>query len=107
VVIRDLYVVSVAIPPHEADAELVVDGNTVLAIPVMLQLFQSIAGRNSQILHSGGCVEHGQFLPGGFPQIRWGHSLAFPRVPELLRAFVREGLNHEESLINVVNNVKH
>src|ERR1017187_2275283 len=54
VVIRYLYVVGIAIPPHEAHAELVVDGNTVLAFPVMAQLFQPVAGRNSQILHSRG-----------------------------------------------------
>ncbi len=54
VVIRYLYVVGIAIPSHEAHAELVVNGNAVLAFPVMVQLFQPVAGRNSQILHSRG-----------------------------------------------------
>ena len=49
VVIRYLHVVGVAIPPHEAHAELVIDGNTVLTFPVMLQFFQSVASRNPQI----------------------------------------------------------
>jgi hypothetical protein len=40
----------IAIPPHEAHAELVINGNTVLAFPVMAKLFQSVAARNSQIL---------------------------------------------------------
>jgi hypothetical protein len=31
VVIRYLYIVGIAIPPHEAHAELVIDGNAVLA----------------------------------------------------------------------------
>ena len=107
VVIRYLYVVGIAIPPHEAHAELVVDGNTVLAFPVMVQFFEPVTGRNSQILHSRGRVEHGQFLPGSFSQIRRGHSLAFPRVPELFRALVCESLDREESLMCVVNNVQH
>jgi hypothetical protein len=45
VVIRDLYVVGLAIPPHEAQAEPLVDSDTVLAFTVMAQLFQPIAGR--------------------------------------------------------------
>jgi len=49
VVIRYLHIVGVAIPPHEAHAELVIDGNTVLASPVMLQFFHSVAARNPQI----------------------------------------------------------
>ncbi len=39
VVIRDLNVVGIAIPPREAHAKLVVDGDTVLAFPVVAQLF--------------------------------------------------------------------
>jgi len=46
VVIRYLYVVGIAFPPHEAHAELVVDGNTVLAFPVMAQLFQPALARS-------------------------------------------------------------
>src|SRR6266481_1679517 len=65
-VIRYLHVVGVAIPPHEAHSELVIDGNTVLAFPVMVQFFQPVAARNPQILQSGGGVEHGQLLPGRF-----------------------------------------
>jgi len=53
-VIRDLYVAGIAIPPREAQAELLVDSDTVLAFTVMAQLFQPIAGRNSQIIKSGG-----------------------------------------------------
>jgi len=71
----------------------------------MLQLSSRLP-EEFAILHSGGCVEHGQFLPGGFPQIRWGILWLFP-VSQNPSCFVREGLNHEESLINVVNNVKH
>src|ERR1035441_5668004 len=50
VIVRNLYVVGIAIPPNEAHAELVINGNTVLAFPVMLQLFQSAAGRDPQVL---------------------------------------------------------
>jgi hypothetical protein len=51
-VIRDLYVVGIVIPPQEAQAELLVDSDSVLAFTVWAQLFQPIAGRNSQIIKS-------------------------------------------------------
>src|SRR5271155_5749508 len=54
VVIRYLYIVGIAVPPHKAHAELIVDPNAVLAFPVMAQLLQPVAGRNSQILHPHG-----------------------------------------------------
>jgi len=54
VVIRYLYIVRMAISPHEAHAELVIDGNTVLAFSVMAELFESVTGRNSQIFQSYG-----------------------------------------------------
>jgi hypothetical protein len=95
VVIRYFYVVGIAIPPHEAQAELLVDRNTVLAFTVMAQLFQSVSWRSSQILESGGCVEHGQFLSRSLSRIRGRHSPAFSCVPEILRTLVREGLDHE------------
>ena len=54
-------------------------------------------------------MEHGQFLPGGLSQIRRGHSLALARVPELFRVgtmLSAEGLDHNQSLMGLVNNVK-
>ena len=96
VIIRYLYIVRMAISPHEAHTELVIDGNTVLAFPVVAQFFESVTGRNLQILHSYGRVKHSQFLSGRFSEVRRGHSLTFSRIPELFCAFVSESLNQRE-----------
>jgi len=50
VVIRYLYIEGVAVAPDEAQAELIVDPNAVLAFPVTAQVLQSVARRNSQVL---------------------------------------------------------
>ena len=98
VVIRYLYMEGVTILPDEAYAELVVDPDTVLAFSIPVQSFQSVAGRDSQILQLSSRVEHGQFLPGRASQVRRRHSLALACVPKLLRAFIREGLDHFSQL---------
>jgi hypothetical protein len=46
--------VGIAVAPHEAHAELIVDANAVLAFSITVQLFQPVAGRDSQILQSHG-----------------------------------------------------
>jgi len=50
VVIRYLYIEGIAVAPHEAHAELIVDPNAMLSHPVVAQLLQPVAGRNSQNL---------------------------------------------------------
>jgi hypothetical protein len=49
VVISYFYVEGIAIPPHEAHAELIIDPNAVLAFPATPQGLKPVAGRNSQI----------------------------------------------------------
>jgi hypothetical protein len=50
VVIRYLDIKGVTVPPDETHAELIVDSNAVLAFPVTVQLFETVARRNSQVL---------------------------------------------------------
>jgi hypothetical protein len=50
VVIRDLHLIGIAVPPNETHAELIVDPNAVLAQSVTAQLLQPVAERNAQIL---------------------------------------------------------
>jgi hypothetical protein len=94
VVIRYLYVEGITVTPHEANAELIVNSNAVLARSVIAQVLEPVAGRNSQILQPPGGMEHGQFFLSGAPQVCRGHSLALACVPEFLRTLVREGLDH-------------
>jgi hypothetical protein len=54
VVIRYFHLIGIAVPPHEAQAELVVDPNAMLTVPITAQPFQPVTGRNSQILQSPG-----------------------------------------------------
>jgi hypothetical protein len=54
VVIRYLYIEGIAVPPHEAHAELIVDPNAMLSDSVAAQLLQPVAVRNSQIFQPPG-----------------------------------------------------
>ena len=93
-VIRYLYVEGIAVPPHEAHAELIVDPNTVLPRSAVAQLLKPVAVKDSQILQPPGRVEHRQLFPGGVSQVRRRHSLALARIPKFLRVLIREGLDH-------------
>jgi len=54
VVIRYFHVEGIAIPPHEAYAELIVDSDAMLSHAVPAQLLQPVARRNPQILQPAG-----------------------------------------------------
>ena len=49
-VVDDFHVVGVAIPPHEADAILIIDPDAVLALALAVQRFQPVSGRHTQKL---------------------------------------------------------
>ena len=59
-VIHDFDVMRIGVSPPEADTPLVVDSNAVLTFPVSCQSFQSIAGRNSQIIDRLSSIQHRQ-----------------------------------------------
>ena len=54
-VIDDLNVVCVAIPPSEADPPLIVDPDAVLALAISLERFKPITGRRPKIV-KGACI---------------------------------------------------
>jgi hypothetical protein len=70
VVVDDLDVVCVAAEPTEANTELVVDADAVLAEPIADQLFKTVRWRNLQVGKSGSCVEHDKFAEGNALKIR-------------------------------------
>jgi len=94
VIVGDLNIVGVAVPPHEAHPELIIDANAVLALSVTAEFFQPIAGRNSQILQAKARMQRGQFPLSDISQIRRRHPLALACVPKLFRVPVRERLDH-------------
>ena len=52
VIVHDFYVVRVSISPYEANPPLIVYANAVLPLPIALQGFQAVLGRNAQIFQS-------------------------------------------------------
>jgi hypothetical protein len=58
VVIDDLDVVCISGSPAETDPPLGVDPNAMLAGPIPLQLLQTIARRQPQIIERRRCIEH-------------------------------------------------
>ncbi len=45
-IVDDLYFVCVAITPHEADAESVIDSDAVLSSPITFERFESVTRKN-------------------------------------------------------------
>jgi len=56
-VVDDFHVVGVALPPHEADAILIIDPDAVLALALAVQRFQPVSGRHTQIIQRHGGVQ--------------------------------------------------
>jgi len=91
-VIHNLDLIRVAVAPDKAYAPLVVDPNTVLALTVARQLFESVSARNGQVSQFRGEMYLVQFSPchalNGFkPPHR------FP-AKETLRAGATERADH-------------
>ena len=56
-IVDDLDFVSVAVTPHEADAESIVDSNAVLSVPVTFERLQAVAWEDGQVRESMGRVQ--------------------------------------------------
>jgi hypothetical protein len=85
--------------PHEANAVLVIDANTVLPGPISLQRLQSVSGRSAQIIQIHGGLELVQLPPGN--RLNACPSSAGTGFKDLLRISVLEALNHPEQRYNV------
>ena len=64
VIIHNFYVVRISVPPHKADAVLVVDADAVLADTVALECLEAVARRNSKVVEPTGDLELAQLSPG-------------------------------------------
>jgi hypothetical protein len=95
-IVGDLNFVCVAITPHEADAESIVDSDAVLSGPAALERLQAVAGEDGQVLESMGCMQLLQ-LPLSDPR----HRSEFPRYvtgKEPFGIFVTKRPNHTYSV---------
>ena len=79
VVIRYLNIVGITVPAeHKAHTELIIDPNTVLAFPVVVQLFQSIAGRIRKSSTFTAELSMASFLLATFRRFAGGIPLLLP-----------------------------
>ncbi len=65
-IVNNLDLIRIAIPPAEGNAPLIIDANTVLARSVAFEFLQAVAGRNSQVFELLGGVNEPE-LPQHHP----------------------------------------
>jgi hypothetical protein len=96
VVVHDLDVVRITFTPQKADTPLIVDADTVLAIPVTVQRFEPIARRRRQVPQLRRAVQ--------LPQLSSGYLLdglkspAAAAMKQPLGFLAAKRLNHKFSL---------
>jgi hypothetical protein len=93
VVIHYLHVVRITCLPAEAYPPLIINPDAVLSIPIVLELLQSIPGRNREICKSIRCVENQQ-LSESRPRDVWGPPADGLSQKETLGLTISEALNH-------------
>jgi hypothetical protein len=105
-IVRNLYLVSVAVTPNETNAPLAVDTDTVLACTVAAQGLQMIAGRRRQIGQSVRRIELTEFskrYPFNALEASYGFSLvearrfARSKRPDHISSVYWEALNVNRS----------
>jgi hypothetical protein len=76
VVVNDFDRIRAGFAPDEADPELVVDANAVLAMAVSPKLLQTVAWRDAQIVETGCGIKDGELAVGNAGDA--------PKPPDLL-----------------------
>jgi hypothetical protein len=102
VVIHDLNAGRSGGGPREADAILVVDPNAALPPSITFERFEPVAGRRSQVCQRFSRVQLIQLPLRDGPQASWAATAGLLRIQivvDVLRTFVREGLNHAVSVL--------
>jgi hypothetical protein len=94
VVVGDLHLMCAVFSPNETNAELVIDANAVLPIPVAFQWFQPVAGRASQFVEVHHRLNPKQ-LSDGYRLNRCPTSIR-SGFKEFLCIGVFEALNHPQ-----------
>src|SRR5438067_7431495 len=96
VVVLAADIVRIVCLPPERDPVLLVDANTVLALPVSSPGFQAVARHRGQILKPLGTVEHRQLPMHNRPQLprHAARGLAVSPFPEVRGRGIRERLDH-------------
>ena len=105
-IVDDFHVVGFALPPHEADAILIIDPDAVLVLALAVQQLQPVSRRHPQIIqrHRGMQQEELLECPNSHTG---GNPSASPRLPKLLRIRIPEARYHAEILPRYSSIVKH
>jgi hypothetical protein len=104
VVVNDLNIEGAAIFPTEADTPALVDPDTMLTPPVSLQGFQTIAGRDPQVLKKPRPVKVEKFSTCGTLQRAKARYRQI--VKQSLSRLVSEGLDHRASIVRETSYLK-
>jgi hypothetical protein len=86
-VVYDLNFVWFTFDPGEADTILVIDPNTILALPLALEGLQLVAGRYSQLLQQAYGIELIELSPRHAPQTLRAGTPSLGGVPAVERVF--------------------
>jgi hypothetical protein len=105
-VVDDFHSVGVALPPHEANAILIIDPDAVLALAFAVQRLQPVSGRHAQIIQRHRGMQQEELLERPNSQIG-GNPSAAPRLPKLLSIRIPETRYHVGILLRYGSSVKH
>ena len=101
-VIDNLNVFRISSCPAKAYPELVIDPDRMLAVAITFELFQTVAGRASQIVESNRRIQHDQFPPRQANEIS---RKAFPRslaIENRLGMQVIKARDHQGSPLSLI-----
>jgi hypothetical protein len=85
VVVDNFHMISIPVPPHEANSPLIIDPNTMLPFSVAMQCFQAVTGRRCQVAKLCGNVELSQFsLRGPLEALELLYVLSRVKLPSFL-----------------------
>src|SRR6185437_13629408 len=95
VVVDDFDMHRSSLMPNETNAPLVIDPDRVLSLPVRLQGFEPIAGRNAQVIEQPGLIQKAKLSQRDILNVR-RQSSALPSRPDQFRLGIGKTLDHDE-----------
>jgi hypothetical protein len=95
VIVDDFYLGALVVPPQKANTPLVVDPDAMLTRTFTLQHFQTIRGRDAQVIQALGGVYHSQLATGDRLNLAWEPERRLA-LPDAFGFLVREATDHVE-----------
>ena len=92
-IICDFHIVDIPVLPNKTNAQLPVDANTVLSLPVSAQGFQAIGRWSAEIIKALGMMQHDQLLTGALLNLLRQRTNCVAGK-DSSRSFIPERLNH-------------